>query len=833
MNPNGFSKKRILGIFIIILTAILVSSSVDLAFAAPDEEPGQGNSPQGRPFLSIQDQLEQVNIDTEQLRLRIVENEVQISLLLAEDENLQDQIDAINEDIRSLQGEIDANDAELDSLFAIVRDLQAQITANDADIKALQIFVRSLQAQIDANDAEIIDLQAQITANDADIRDLQAQIFSNDSDIELLQLTARSLQAQIDSNDEDISSLQSQIADNDAELDSLFTIVRGLQDQIDANAGDIVDLQAQIDAKMRDIRALQLRDEFLQAQINENDRDNLRLQGEIDANDADISRLVQATRTIQTEIVALQLTDRLLRVQLDANNADNRRLQGEIDNIINVEIVALQLTGVSLQTQLDANDADISRLVQATRTIQTEIVALELTSVSLQSQITANDREIARLQSQNRTIEGDIRNLLRDVTELERVDRILLGLIGGLSDRVDSFFDILQRQIFSNDADIAALERKTIQNMRDIQAIDVSSLERRLALVENAVSILNIPPIVSAGPDKIVRFVNIQSTTLDGSASDEGILLPLVTTWTLESSTPLPGDPPIIEDPVIVDPSSPSTGVTFTEIGTYVFRLSAFDGLVTVFDEVTVTVFPNTEPTVDAGVPFVFTGELSHRYGDGRVLLTASSSNAYLLRGSVSDPDAPEQTLTIIGWSKFSGPGTATFTPVDNPSSSVEFGAVGEYVLRLTATDGLETSSDDITFNVLADHNPPNVSVIGDQSQRGTDTTKTILGVTRTGPSCNFDIPAINDDGPDPLNIQWEVRNVAGFWFGASIDGTESRSSRHTINSGDDPTLLTFGTQSGRSHSISYFVTADDGFYSQSLIGFAGFPGFAKYTCFG
>jgi len=873
---NKFAFNVLCSIFIAL---ILVSSP--LVFAAPEgDKPGKGDSPEGRPFQNLQQQIDDFNFSADQLRLQIDENSDQIALLQAEDVDLQAQIDVIAEEVANfetreaeLQDQIDANNDA-------IADLEAQITANDADIRALRIFDGSLQAQIDSNNADIADLQSQIIANNAAISDLQDLVATNDSDIQVLQLAILSLQSQIDSNDADISSLQEQITSNDADLTSLSSSVADLQAQIDSNDadisslqeqitsndaelislsssvadlqaqinsndGDITDLQAQINAKMADITALQIQNNNLQTQVNANDGDNRRLQGEIDAkmaditalqiqnnnlqtqvnandgdnrrlqgeiedNDADILLLQRATSTIQTEIVALQLTGDSLQVQLDANDVDNVRLQGEIDDIVDIELVALQLTGDSLQVQLDANDVDNVRLQgEIDAIVDIELVALQLRSDSLQDQIDSNDLEIASLLSQNLTIEKDILNLTGDITDLQELDRVILGLIEGLVDRVTSIFNNLQEQITANDGDIEELQDKTEENMMDIQDIDVSSLERRVTLLENAVSIINTPPTVSAGEDKIVRFVTSQSTSLDGSASDEGILLPLDISWTLESGP---------SSAVIDDSSSPSTGVTFSNIGTYVFRLSAFDGLVTVFDEATVTVLPNSPPIVDAGVPFSFTDEFGHRYGDGRVLQTASPSNAYLLRGSVTEPDG---NLEFIIWHKLSGPGNAIFFPDNSPNTSVEFSASGNYVLKLQAFDGLAFGEDTISFTVIFDNEPPNINgAISSQSEVASTTrfSKTIDGITKIGRSCNFDIPALVDDGPNSLSIQWRASLTGTNWFGTGIDGTETRQRTHVITSGNDPALDTWGqliTGSFR-YFIDYTVTANDGFYSQT-----------------
>lgn len=55
-----------------------------------------------------------------------------------------------------------------------------------------------------------------------------------------------------------------------------------------------------------------------------------------------------------------------------------------------------------------------------------------------------------------------------------------------------------------------------------------------------------------------------------------------------------------------------------------------------------------------------------------------------------------------VQWSKVSGPGTVTFSTTTQASTAASFSASGDYVLRLTANDGVLTSSKDLTVRVLA-----------------------------------------------------------------------------------------------------------------------------------
>ena len=55
-----------------------------------------------------------------------------------------------------------------------------------------------------------------------------------------------------------------------------------------------------------------------------------------------------------------------------------------------------------------------------------------------------------------------------------------------------------------------------------------------------------------------------------------------------------------------------------------------------------------------------------------------------------------------VAWSKVSGPGDVAFTTTSTPSTAVSFSAAGDYVLRLSANDGVLTSTKDLTVRVLS-----------------------------------------------------------------------------------------------------------------------------------
>src|SRR3989344_6720193 len=108
----------------------------------------------------------------------------------------------------------------------------------------------------------------------------------------------------------------------------------------------------------------------------------------------------------------------------------------------------------------------------------------------------------------------------------------------------------------------------------------------------------------------------------------------------------------------------------------------------------------NTAPTVSAGPDRTF--ELP--------------TNSLTLTGGASDDGLPQGSTLTTTWSNVSGPGTVTFhTSTSSGQATATFSTTagstgspqGTYVLRLTATDGTLTSTDEVTITVTQDSTPP------------------------------------------------------------------------------------------------------------------------------
>lgn len=189
----------------------------------------------------------------------------------------------------------------------------------------------------------------------------------------------------------------------------------------------------------------------------------------------------------------------------------------------------------------------------------------------------------------------------------------------------------------------------------------------------------NQAPVVDAGPDLTANLND--SITLNATVNDDGKPNPpgqLTITWTKESG---PGNV------TFTSLNTAVTNVTFSVVGSYVLKLSASDSQLSSSDTVTITVTnnqANQAPQVNAGQ-------------DATVTLPAAAS----LNGTVTDDGLPSNQLTIM-WSKQAGPGTVIFANAQSAQTTATFSEVGIYTLRLSASDGELTSSDEVLISVAA-----------------------------------------------------------------------------------------------------------------------------------
>ena len=227
----------------------------------------------------------------------------------------------------------------------------------------------------------------------------------------------------------------------------------------------------------------------------------------------------------------------------------------------------------------------------------------------------------------------------------------------------------------------------------------------------------NTAPVVNAGPDATITLPG--GLALSGSVSDDG----LPTASTLTRSWSRVSGPSTV---TFSNASALNSQVAFPTAGTYTLRLTASDGSLSSFDDLVVVVNAPTQvnqaPVVNAGPDF-----------------TITLPSGITLAGSASDDGLPSGSTFTKTWSKISGPGTIAFGNVSSLSSSANFSMAGTYILRLTASDGSLSASDDVTFVV----NAAPANNLAPIVNAGSDQTITFPGTaTLTGTATDDGLPS-------------------------------------------------------------------------------------------
>lgn len=207
----------------------------------------------------------------------------------------------------------------------------------------------------------------------------------------------------------------------------------------------------------------------------------------------------------------------------------------------------------------------------------------------------------------------------------------------------------------------------------------------RLTSADVTITVLppNQAPVVNAGADHLLAFPN--TANLIGTTTDDGYPVgsSLALTWSKVSG------------PGTVTFSAPNALVTiasFSVSGIYALRLTANDSALTTSDDVVITV--NQASVVSAGTE-----------------QTISLGQAVTLTGTATDDGIPVGSTVNVIWSKVSGPGDVIFAAPNSLSTTATFSVGGVYIVRLTASDSLLTSTDDVRINVRTRKLPPEYSL--------------------------------------------------------------------------------------------------------------------------
>jgi hypothetical protein len=117
------------------------------------------------------------------------------------------------------------------------------------------------------------------------------------------------------------------------------------------------------------------------------------------------------------------------------------------------------------------------------------------------------------------------------------------------------------------------------------------------------------------------------------------------------------------------------------------------------------------------------------------------------LQGSAADDGLPEPAALTTEWTVIEGPAAVAFADPASVATSATFPEAGAYVLRLTASDGALTTSDEVRVTVLAENAAPSVEAGPDRTLELPATTLTLTG-------------SVSDDGNpvgSELSVGWVV----------------------------------------------------------------------------
>lgn len=257
----------------------------------------------------------------------------------------------------------------------------------------------------------------------------------------------------------------------------------------------------------------------------------------------------------------------------------------------------------------------------------------------------------------------------------------------------------------------------------------------------------NLAPVVDAGSDQTIELPGM--VTLTGSATDDG--LPdtgtLSTLWSLVSG-PAGSS---IDAPVAL-----SSTVHFAQPGTYVFELRANDTLLQSADTVSITVIApvNRAPVVNAG--------------DDQTLTTPHA----WLAGTATDDALPAGSAVGYQWSQVSGPGAVAFTTPQATATEATFSAVGDYVVRLTASDGELSTGDELAIHVTVPNRAPVVEAGANIAMTDTFITSLAGTVSDEGLPAGNVVTAQWSKVSGPGTVTFANAGSAGTTAAFSVDGS-------------------------------------------------------------
>ena len=224
------------------------------------------------------------------------------------------------------------------------------------------------------------------------------------------------------------------------------------------------------------------------------------------------------------------------------------------------------------------------------------------------------------------------------------------------------------------------------------QQQDANDLYFRVDTDINVETLTNAAPVVSALANQTITLP--ATANLVGSATDDGLPNPPATltyAWTKVSG---PGIA------TFTSSTSAATTAAFSVPGSYVLRLTANDSALTGSADVTIVANTpsNTAPVVSAG---------PNR--------TVTLPTVVTLAGTANDDGLPTPSTLTATWSLVSGPVLGvTFGNANALNSTVALPLPGVYVLQLSVTDGILTTTS--TVQITANDGAPKLQAIADRT---------------------------------------------------------------------------------------------------------------------
>lgn len=238
----------------------------------------------------------------------------------------------------------------------------------------------------------------------------------------------------------------------------------------------------------------------------------------------------------------------------------------------------------------------------------------------------------------------------------------------------------------------------------------------------------NNPSIVNAGADSTILRAAVYP--LNGTIVANAFAGATTVTWS-QVSGPVPA---AFSSTNVLNPT-----VQFSQEGRYELKLTVTDGTTVGQDTVVILVntLQNTAPTLALSAPSTV------QLPSGPVGLVAT----------VSDDGLPTGNLTGT-WAQLSGPVAVSLTATQGLSVNAAFVEPGNYTFRLDASDGVLSTIDTLSIEVLAD--PNTLTNAAPQVEVGS--TVNLTETITFSPS-----PVITDDGlPVPANLQYYWRFLSG-----------------------------------------------------------------------